>query len=86
MDSKGIDKMARLRAYKANGGEIVDLIEYKKQKESIKIKKEIRTQIDREIKKKSRTVTDAWDASMVALKVGKRTAIQKVCKAICYLS
>lgn len=73
----GADKMARLRVFKANGGKVVDLIKYKKEKEQREITEEVRKKVDQEIKKKRQQFTDVWDKQTSALSIGKRNTMYK---------
>lgn len=71
----GADKMSRLRVYKANGGNIYDLVMYKKEKEEREITEEIKEQFDKAIKKKRQNYTDVWNNQPVATQMGKRNGL-----------
>lgn len=51
----GADKMARLRIYAANGGNIYDLVKYKKEKQEREINKKSKKQWIKEYEKKENT-------------------------------
>ena len=67
---KGVDKISRLRAYVANGGEVCDLLKYKQEKQERIVQEEIRREIKEEIKKKQKTYTDVWSHQTVAASIG----------------
>ena len=48
---KGADQMARLRAYRMNGGKIIDLLKYQKQKQEKEKKLEKKEELVRELRK-----------------------------------
>lgn len=74
--------MSRLRVYKANGGNIYDLVMYKKEKEKLEIKKEIQEQYDREIKKRRKKYSDAWETSLVEAQSGKTDGLHYALKSL----
>jgi hypothetical protein len=78
----GVDKMSRLRAYVANGGEIYDLVMYKKEKEKIEIEAEIKKNYDREIKKKRINYNDSFNAEIISLQAGKTDGLRISLKAL----
>jgi|AntAceMinimDraft_17_1070374.scaffolds.fasta_scaffold37686_1 hypothetical protein len=78
----GVDKMSRLRAYVANGGEIYDLVMYKKEKEKIEIEAEIKKNYDREIKKKRINYNDSFNAEIIPLQAGKTDGLRISLKAL----
>lgn len=67
---KGADNVARLRAYVANGGEVYDLIKYKKDKQERQIQEEIRKEVDLKIRKRQKTYTEVWNHETVAGSTG----------------
>ena len=66
----GVSKMAKLRAYVANDGNVCDLIKYKKEKLERIIQDEIRKEVDKQIKRKQKTYTDVWNHETVAASMG----------------
>lgn len=79
----GVDKMARLRVYKANGGKICDLLDYKEGKKEKALDEEMRKAIDKEIKKKQRIYKDAFAAETIVKEKGKATGLYKALKSLC---
>jgi len=83
---EGVDKMAKLRVYRQNGGKVYDLVKYQKKKQEQEIKQEIQKEMDRRIIRKRENYTDVWNSSNIATDMGKRTGIyhiMKVMKGIC---
>lgn len=78
----GVDKMARLRVYKANGGKVVDLLKFKKDKVECEVRQEIRDKVDKEIKNKGLKYVDRWNQDTMANKLGKRTGMYNYAKVI----
>lgn len=78
----GVDKMARLRVYKANGGKICDLMKYRKDKEQINISKQIQAKYNKEIKKKRNFYSDAWEHTSISAQIGKRDGLYYQMKAL----
>ena len=71
----GADKMSRLRVYKANGGNIYDLVMYKKEKEEREVTEKIKEQFDKTIRKRRQNYTDTWNNQPVATQMGKRNGL-----------
>jgi len=78
----GVDKMAKLRVYRQNGGKVYDLVKYQKKKQEREIKQEIQKEMDRRIIKKRENYTDVWNSSNIATDMGKRTGIYRIMKAM----
>lgn len=78
----GVAKMSKLRAYVENGGQVCDLLKYKKKKEQRVIQEEIRKEIDNKIKKKQKTYTDVWNHETVAASIGEVTGIYCLTKKL----
>jgi len=78
----GVDKMARLRVYKANGGKIYDLIKYKEEKEKRVVAEEIRKSLEKEIKRKRQKYNNEWNAVLVGISSGKRDGLRVSLKAL----
>jgi hypothetical protein len=82
----GVDKMSRLRVYKANGGKIYDLVMYKQEKEKNKLEEEIKRSIDKSIKKKRINYNDGFNKELIALSTGKKDGLRaslKTLRGIC---
>ena len=79
---KGVDNMARLRAYDANGGNIYDLLKYQKEKKERQIREEIREEVDWKIREKQKTCTDAWNHETVAASIGLVNGIYSTMKKL----
>lgn len=76
----GVDKMARLRIYRKNGGKIVDLVKKRREKELEEVKK-----VEVEFKKKilNRTATGYFNNTNIPiLQSGVKTPIYSLLKAI----
>lgn len=71
----GADKMSRLRVYKANGGNIYDLIMYKKEKEEREVTEKIKKEFDKIIRKKRQNYTDTWNNQTITAQMGKRSGL-----------
>ncbi|WP_066507747.1 ISLre2 family transposase [Abyssisolibacter fermentans] len=67
----GVDKISRLRIYKANGGKIRNLIGYKKKIEEREIKEAIQRKVDKEIKRKREKYLDVWRSDTTVSESGK---------------
>ncbi|WP_066495576.1 ISLre2 family transposase [Abyssisolibacter fermentans] len=78
----GVDKIARLRIYKANGGKIRSLIKYKKDKVEKEIKKEIQHKIDAKIKMKRLKYLEVWKSDTTVEKIGKTNGLYNVLKSL----
>lgn len=78
----GVDKMTRLRVYKANGGKIYDLVMHKKMIKKREIKMDIQRQFDNEIKKKRKKYTDVWESTTMAAISGKTDGLYFKIKAL----
>lgn len=78
----GVAKMSKLRAYVANGGQVCDLLKYKKEKEQRVIQEEIRKEIDNKIKKKQKTYTDVWNHKTIAASIGEVTGMYCLTKKL----
>ena len=79
---QGVDKMARLRIYTANGGNVYDLVKYKKEKQERIIKEEINKAIDKKIREKREQFTDVWNHQSISAAIGKRTGLYHATKAL----
>lgn len=78
----GADKMARLRVYGENGGNIYNLVNYQKESIEREIQEEIRIKTDQKIRKERARYSDAFEHSTIALNIGKRTGMQIATKAL----
>lgn len=78
----GVDKMTRLRVYKANGGQIIDLFKYKKEQQERLIREEIHDKVDKEIRKKAKRYHDVYSHETVAYSTGKVTGMYQLSKMI----
>ena len=78
----GVDKMSRLRVYKANGGNVYDLVMYKQAKEKIEIEEEIKRNIDILIKEKRKKCNDCFNTEIPALSMGKKDGLQISLKSL----
>ena len=78
----GVDKMARLRVYAANGGKIYDLIKYKEEKKEREMVEEIKEMMDQSIRKRRKTYTDVWSHQTTAGSVGVVNGMYHLTKAL----
>ena len=78
----GVDKMARLRVYAANGGKIYDLVKYKEEKQEREMVEEIKEAINESIRKKRRIYTDAWSHQTTAGSIGEVNGMYHLTKAL----
>jgi hypothetical protein len=78
----GVAKMSKLRAYVANGGQVCNLLKYKKEKEQRVIQEEIRKEIDKQIKKKQKIYTDVWNHETIAASIGEITSMYCLTKKL----
>lgn len=78
----GVDKMSRLRIYKANGGKIYDLVMYKKEKEKLEIEAEIINNYDKAIKKKRGNYNDSFNTEFGIYQAGKSNGLYSSLKSL----
>ncbi len=78
----GVDKMSRLRVYKANGGKIYDLVMYKKEKEKLKIEAEILKNYNKKIKEKRIKYNDVFNTEFSIYEAGKKNGLYKSLKSL----
>jgi len=77
---KGLDKMARLRIYRENGGKVYDLVKYQKEKKQREIKENIQNEVDKSIRKKRNRYLEEWNTQNIATDMGKRTGMYHLMK------
>jgi hypothetical protein len=68
---QGVKQMAKLRAYVANGGNIYNLVKYRKEKKERIIQEIIQKEAEKQIRKKQKTITDVWNHSIISGKEGQ---------------
>lgn len=78
---KGVDNISKLRAFNANGGELVDLLKYKKDKAERKIKQEIIDEYDRRIRQKRKNYLDVWNCQPISSSVGRVDGLYSTLKS-----
>jgi len=79
---KGASNVSKLRVFVANGGNVVDLIKYKKDKVERKVKQEIIDEYDKRIRIKRKTYTDMWNRQSVATSIGRTDGMYYAFKSL----
>lgn len=76
----GVDKMARLRVYKKNGGKVYDLVMAQKQRQKNKKKEKIQKELHRKIVKKAKKHFAGHKNNITVLNIGKKTSLYRAIK------